>query len=81
MRVGTPVIAYRHGSLPEVLGDCGELVDEGDTRGLAAAIVAVLSDSDRRRRMAACGRERVDRLFRRADAVAALAEIYADHVP
>ena len=45
MRVGTPVVAYRNGSLPEVLGDCGELVDEGDTAGLAAAITAVLGDS------------------------------------
>ena len=44
MRVGTPVVAYRNGSLPEVLGDCGELVDEGDTAGLAAAITAVLDD-------------------------------------
>ena len=55
MRVGTPVVAYRYGSLPEVLGDCGELVDEGDTAGLAAAIAAVLDDPPRRERMAAAG--------------------------
>ena len=44
MQVGTPVVAYRNGSLPEVLAGCGELVAEGDTAALAAAIVRVLED-------------------------------------
>lgn len=77
MRVGTPVVAYRNGSLPEVIGDCGELVSEGDTAGLAAAITAVLDDPQRREHMASCGRERAVRYFRRDDAVAALRAVYA----
>ena len=64
MSVGTPVIAYRNGSLPEVLGDCGELVDEGDTAGSRRRSSAVLADPERRERMASCARERSARLFR-----------------
>ena len=58
LTVGTPVVAYRHGSLPEVLGDCALLVPEGDRHELAHAITRVLSDPDLSARMAACGRAR-----------------------
>jgi glycosyltransferase involved in cell wall biosynthesis len=39
MSVGTPVLAYRSGALPEVLADGGVLVDEGDRRGLERELV------------------------------------------
>ena len=44
MACGTPVIASRAGSIPEVAGDAGVLVDPYDVQGTAAAIEAVLSD-------------------------------------
>lgn len=77
MHVGTPVIAHRHGSLPEVLGGCGELVTEGDTAALAEAIAGALADPARRERMAACGAERARAVFRRTRAVATMRDVYA----
>jgi glycosyltransferase involved in cell wall biosynthesis len=39
MSVGTPVLAYRSGALPEVLNNGGVLVDEGDRRGLERELI------------------------------------------
>src|SRR5207245_10658533 len=44
MTVGVPVVAARRGSLPEVLGDAGPLVDPERPADIAAAIDRVLSD-------------------------------------
>jgi glycosyltransferase involved in cell wall biosynthesis len=77
MQVGTPVVAHRHGSLPEVLAECGELVPEGDAPALAAAIVRVLEDGALRERMSGCGRRRAAENFRRRDSLAAMRRVYA----
>jgi glycosyltransferase involved in cell wall biosynthesis len=58
MAVGTPVVGFSAGALPEVLGNCGVLVAVGDVDALAAAVCDLLSDDDRRARLAECGRER-----------------------
>jgi len=44
MTLGVPVVASRRGSLPEVLGDAGQLVDADDAQGFARAIDRVLTD-------------------------------------
>jgi alpha-1,3-rhamnosyl/mannosyltransferase len=44
MACGTPVIASRAASIPEVLGDTGILLDPDDVSGWAAAIASVLND-------------------------------------
>jgi glycosyltransferase involved in cell wall biosynthesis len=38
MAAGVPVVAYDSGSLPEVVGSAGILVDEGDILGLRHAV-------------------------------------------
>jgi glycosyltransferase involved in cell wall biosynthesis len=58
MSVGTPVVATRAGSLPEVLGDAAHLCAAGDRDGLAAALTAVLDDGGHRADLAARGRAR-----------------------
>ena len=58
MTLGVPVVASRRGSLPEVLGDAGQLVDANDTQGFAEAIDRVLRD---RSFAAACAARGVDR--------------------
>jgi glycosyltransferase involved in cell wall biosynthesis len=58
MAVGTPIVAYAEGGLPEVLGNCALLVPTGDRAGLRDAIVRALEDEELRRRLAVCGRER-----------------------
>ena len=55
MASGTPVIASRAGSIPEVLGDAGVLLDPHDVRAWTAAIVDVVNDEQRRERMRALG--------------------------
>ncbi len=58
MLTGCAVIAYRSGALPEVIGDGGVLVEEGDIEGLATEIALTAKDAARRRRIAERGRER-----------------------
>jgi len=45
MSAGVPVITSNRGSLPEVVGDAGVLLDPGDVSAWAAAIEKVASDS------------------------------------
>jgi alpha-1,3-rhamnosyl/mannosyltransferase len=61
MATGTPVVAARAGSLPEVLGDAALLVDPTDARALADGIEAVLSREDVRRRLVDAGRRHARR--------------------
>jgi glycosyltransferase involved in cell wall biosynthesis len=44
MACGTPVVASRAGSLPEVVGDAGLFFDPTDIGSMAQAIVSILSD-------------------------------------
>jgi glycosyltransferase involved in cell wall biosynthesis len=61
----TPVVASDAGGLPEVVenGVTGLVVPRGDSKALAQAIGALLSDPARRRQMGQAGRERALRLF------------------
>jgi glycosyltransferase involved in cell wall biosynthesis len=58
MAVGTPVVAYADGGLPEILGHCAELVPTGDREAFRDAIVRVVEDLALRERLARCGRAR-----------------------
>jgi alpha-1,3-rhamnosyl/mannosyltransferase len=44
MTLGVPVVAADRGSLPEVLGDAGPLVDPDDSAAIAGGIARVLDD-------------------------------------
>jgi glycosyltransferase involved in cell wall biosynthesis len=52
MTVGLPVVAFRQGALPEVLGEAGVLVDSKDPYTLAATIATVVRDAAWRARLA-----------------------------
>jgi len=58
MAAGVPVVASNRGSLPEVLGDAGALVDARDATALAAAIVQAVEDDPYARACAERGLER-----------------------
>jgi glycosyltransferase involved in cell wall biosynthesis len=58
MASGTPVVASNRGSLPEVVGNAGLLVDPEDREAIAEAICRVLSDLSLRRTLKRKGRER-----------------------
>lgn len=55
MAAGVPVVASRRGSLPEVLGGAGLLVEPDDPEGMASAMARVLDDDDARARMRSAG--------------------------
>jgi glycosyltransferase involved in cell wall biosynthesis len=76
LHVGTPVVGYRNGALPEVLGDCASLVDEGDREALAAAMLRVLEDAALRERLVSCGKRRAEERYRLTPAVEGMKERY-----
>ncbi len=76
LAVGTPIVAYAQGGLPEQVGRCGVLVPPGDRRALGEAIVSLVEDPERRRRLAVCGQERFDELFRWSTLADDVAERY-----
>jgi glycosyltransferase involved in cell wall biosynthesis len=61
MSAGLPVVATRSGALPEIVvdGETGILVERGDVDGLAEALLALLGDPGKGRKMGAAGRARV----------------------
>jgi len=77
MACGTPVIAGRAGSLPELCGDAAWLVDPDDTDGLATAMRALLAEPDTAAHLAAAGLARAAR-FPWHRCVAATRALYRD---
>jgi glycosyltransferase involved in cell wall biosynthesis len=80
MACATPLVASRGGALPEVVGDCGVLVEPGNPSDLAGALAALLDDPARRDRLGAAGRRRVEDRFTWRAMAAATAEVYAESV-
>jgi glycosyltransferase involved in cell wall biosynthesis len=76
--LGTPVVATRAGGIPEIVDDGvdGVLVRPADTSALASAIVGLLNDEDRRKKMAGAGRAKVLARFRFEDMVRSYETIY-----
>ncbi|UMG92325.1 glycosyltransferase [Nocardioides sp. TF02-7] len=66
MACATPLVVSRAGAIPEVVGPDGECADQvtpGDVGELYAALERMLDDPERRARMGAAGRRRVEELF------------------
>jgi glycosyltransferase involved in cell wall biosynthesis len=76
MWVGTPVVAYANGSLPEVLDGAGIVVPEGDRPALASAVAALLANDSRRAELAGAGTRLARSRYRIEDAVEALRSRY-----
>ena len=75
MTLGVPVVAANRGSIPEVVGDAGLLVNPESAEALAAAIGQLLDDGTLESRLAAAGPVRA-RAFRREDMTARAVEAY-----
>ncbi len=66
MACSTPLVVSRAGAIPEVVGPdglCADLVTPGDVDELKGALTRMLDDPERRARMGAAGRKRVQELF------------------
>lgn len=77
MSAGVPVVASNRGSLPEVVGNAGTLVDPADIEGLAAAIERTVFDTDVAAHAGAAGLARA-RGFRWDASVITLRRAYSD---
>ncbi|MBK1693068.1 glycosyltransferase [Ectothiorhodospira mobilis] len=61
---GVPLVGARAGGVPEIIGeDAGVLVPPGDSPALERAVVDLLKDPERRARLGAAGRRRVQARF------------------
>jgi len=78
MACSRPIVATTAGGIPEVVDPdvTGLLVPPRDSRALADAIVAMLKDQPRRRRMGDAGLARVERKFTVERMVAETAAVY-----
>jgi glycosyltransferase involved in cell wall biosynthesis len=77
MTVGVPVIVSNRGSLPEIVGEAGVIVDPEDTHALAAAMANLLDDHERYARLVKAGVAQATR-FRWGRSAAALLGAYHD---
>ena len=79
MAARRPLVAFADGAVPEIVqhGETGLLVQPGDEQALAAAMVELLSDRQRCRRMGAAGRRRVAEHFTAAQTARSVEAVYS----
>jgi glycosyltransferase involved in cell wall biosynthesis len=63
MSYGLPVVTVRSTALPEIVGDGGVIVAEGDPRAFGDALAALAHDEARSRALGGHGRRRAEALF------------------
>jgi glycosyltransferase involved in cell wall biosynthesis len=74
MACGTPVVAFANSALPEVIGDGGILVKDGDVEAMTTAVRRLLGDEQARTEVIERGLARVTR-FRWEDTITAHADL------
>jgi glycosyltransferase involved in cell wall biosynthesis len=72
-----PVAAYRGGSVQELVGDTGILVENGNLDGLIAAVEQLMKDGKSREDLGTRARQRVAVHFNPMDSLRKLRQIYA----
>lgn len=78
MACGIPVVGSDSGEIPNVIGDAGIIVREGDVDALARALSELLQDPARRRALADQGRARALTLFSQERVVADTYAFYCE---
>lgn len=78
MASGVPVIGSDSGAIPDVIGDAGLIVPEGDVPALIAALRRIRDDSALRAALSARGRQRAQSVFSHESVAAATVELYRD---
>ena len=81
MACARPVAAYRGGSVAEVLGDCGLVVETSDLDGLTAGVERLIVDSEMRRSLGNAARQRVADFFSPRKSFEQLLTIYQSLLP
>lgn len=78
MSCGAPVVTCPVGAVPEVVGDAAVLVDGTSVEGIAAAVIGLLDDADRRRDVGLRARRRAETMFSYARRREGLAKVIAE---
>jgi glycosyltransferase involved in cell wall biosynthesis len=78
MACGVAVIGSDSGEIPEVVGEAGLVVGEGDVPALRQGIQRLLDDRELRCELARMGRERVLRRYTQRGVAQATAEVYRE---
>ncbi len=76
MACGVPVIGSSSGAIPDVVGDAGVIVPEGDAAALADALTRLMRDAALRQDLGARGRERVLAQYTQAQVAAQTVAAY-----
>jgi glycosyltransferase involved in cell wall biosynthesis len=63
MASGTPVIGSSVGGIPEVIGDCGFIVEPGNPKKVSDAVITLLDDENLREKLGRKGRKRVEEKY------------------
>jgi len=63
MASGLPVVGTDVGGIPEIIRDCGRIVEPGRPDKLARAIMELIEDPEKMRELGEKGRERVERFY------------------
>jgi glycosyltransferase involved in cell wall biosynthesis len=80
MASGVAVVGSDSGAIPNVIGDAGLVVPEGDADALAAALARLMHDAALRAELGAKGRERVLARYTQAGIAEATVKVYAEMV-
>ncbi len=76
MFAGKPVLAFRVGGIPEVVGETALLCEWNDVAGLAAQLDQLIDSPDEARRIGEAGRERARRNFTADQVVSRYEQLY-----
>ncbi|MBI3287811.1 MAG: glycosyltransferase family 4 protein, partial [Chloroflexi bacterium] len=76
MACGVPALGSDAGEIPNVVGEAGLIVPEGDVQATRQAIQRLRDDADLRRRLGQLGRERVLGHYTQAQVAAATYQVY-----
>ena len=78
MAAGRPVVAGRHGALPETVvhGETGLLIADDRPESVAAALRAILGDRERAAAMGRAGRRRAETVYSPEQSVATVERVY-----
>jgi glycosyltransferase involved in cell wall biosynthesis len=78
MACGVPVIGSSSGAIPDVIGDAGLVVPEGDVSALAASLRQLMHTPDLRRDLAERGRQRILARYTQAQVAAQTVAVYRE---
>ena len=76
MASGLPIVAYQSGAIPEIVGNAGILIKEGDRKNLAASIKRLCETKELRDKLGKIGRARAEKYFDAKKTAKQIAKLY-----